>query len=158
VASENFVFNIAKGRVGELVTNVLAGGNDAIVWVPMNGSDESAANGQDADTMAAVEALASFAEQTGTGWSRITQDETGDGLTSAVDDTDNEWVVDSNDLAFGAITASNNSVGLIACYDPDTTGGTDSDLIPLVHLVMNVTTDGNTVTFQHNAEGWYNAT
>jgi hypothetical protein len=27
-----------------------------------------------------------------------------------------------------------------------------------VHLVMAVTTDGNTVTFQHNAEGWYNAT
>jgi hypothetical protein len=27
-----------------------------------------------------------------------------------------------------------------------------------VHLIMNVTTDGNTVTFQHNAEGWYNAT
>jgi hypothetical protein len=24
--------------------------------------------------------------------------------------------------------------------------------------VMTVTTDGNTVTFQHNAEGWYNAT
>lgn len=58
MASENFVFNIAKGRVGEYVTAVLAGGNDAIIWVPMNGSDESAANGQDADTLAAVEALA----------------------------------------------------------------------------------------------------
>jgi hypothetical protein len=157
VASENFVFNIAKGRVGELASNVLAGGNDAIVWVPMNGSDESAANGQDADTLAAVEALASFAEQTGTGWSRITQDETGDGLTSAVDDTDNEWVVDSNDLVWAG-PSSGNSVGVIACYDPDTTTGTDSDLIPLVHLVMNVTVDGNQVTFQHNAEGWYNAT
>jgi hypothetical protein len=158
LASENFVFNIAKGRVGELVSNVLAGGNDAIVWVPTNGSDESAANGQDADTLAAVEALGTFAEITTGGWARITQDETGDGLSSAVDDTDNEWVVDSNDLAFGAIAASNNSVGVIACYDPDTTGGSDSDLIPLVHLVMNVTSDGSSVTFQHNAEGWYNAT
>jgi hypothetical protein len=75
-----------------------------------------------------------------------------------VDDTDNEWVVDSNDLAFGAIAASNNSVGLIATYEPDTTAPSDSNKIPLVHLIMNVTTDGNTVTFQHNAEGWYNAT
>jgi hypothetical protein len=157
VASENFVFNIAKGRVGELASNVLAGGNDAIVWVPTNGSDESAANGQDADTLAAVEALATFAEQTGGGWARITQDETGDGLTSAVDDTDNEWVVDSNDLSFGSPTAGSDTVGLIACYDPDTTGGTDSDLIPLVHLVMNVEADGSAVTFQHNAEGWFNA-
>ncbi|RPH36341.1 MAG: hypothetical protein EHM90_02210 [Chloroflexi bacterium] len=158
MASETFVFNIAKGRVGEYVNAVLAGGNDAIVWVPMNGSDESAANGRDADTLAAVEALATFAEQTAGGWARITQDETGDGLTWTVDDTDDEGVADSNDLSFGSPTGGNNTVGLIACYDPDTTTGSDSDLIPLVHLVMNVTADGNAVTYQHNAEGWYNAT
>lgn len=156
MASENFVYNIAKGRVGEYVNAVLAGGNDAIIWIPMNGSDESAANGQDADTQAAVEALATFAEQTTGGWARITQDETGDGLAWTVDDTDNEGVADSNDLVWAGPTT--NTVGLNACYDPDTTVGTDTDLIPLVHLVMTVTGDGNQVTYQFNAEGWFNAT
>lgn len=152
----NFVFNVAKGRVGGYIADVLAGGNDAIIWIPMATSGTEA-QGQDLATFAAVEADANFSERTGTGWSRITQDETGDGLAYTADNTDNEGVADSNDLVWAAPSAG-ATVGLVACYDPDTTVGTDSDLVPLVHLDMAVTPNGQQVTYQHNVEGWFNAT
>lgn len=152
----NYVFGVALGRVGGYVEDVLAGGNDAIIWIPMatSGTAEQAEALAD---FAAVEADANFSEQTGTGWSRITQDETGDGLAWTFDATNNRREADSNDLVWAGPSVG-NTVGLVACYDPDTTAGTDSTLVPLVHLDMVVTANGQQVTFQFNAEGWLNAT
>jgi hypothetical protein len=142
------------GRVGAYVADVLAGGNDAIIWIPMltSGTAEQAEGLLD---FAAVEADANFSEQTTGGWSRITHDETGDSLAYAFDATNNRGEADSADLVWAS--PSTNTVGLIACYDPDTTTGTDSTLVPLLHLDMVVTGNGQQVTFQFNAEGWYNA-
>lgn len=153
----NYVFGTTGlGRVAGYVADVLAGGNDAIVWIPMATSG-TAEQAEALTTFQAVEADANFSEQAGTGWSRIVQDETGDGLTLTYDATNNRNECDSNDLVWAA-PSSGNTVGVIACYDPDTTGGDDSTLIPLVHLDMVVTQNGQQVTFQFNAEGWYNAT
>jgi hypothetical protein len=153
----NYVFGTTGlGRAAAYVADVLAGGNDAIVWVPMATSG-TAEQAEALTTLAAVESDANFSEQTGTGWSRVTQDETGDGLAVTFDATNNRIELDSNDLVWAG-PSSGNTTGVIACYDPDTTGGADSDLIPLVHLDMAVTQNGQQVTLQFNAEGWYNAT
>jgi len=152
----NYVFGTAGlGKIRSLADDVLAGGNDAFIWIPMltSGTAEQAETLAD---FAAVEADANFSEQTTGGWARITHDETGDGLVSAFDATNNRWEVDSNDLVWAA--PSTNTVGLIVCYDPDTTSGTDSTLVPLLHLDMVVTGNSQQVTFQFNAEGWFNAT
>jgi hypothetical protein len=154
----NYVFGISLGKVGQFVQNVISNTptNSAIVWVPMATSG-TAEQGETLATLAAVEADANYSERTGSGWSRITQDDAGEGLAYAFDATNNRFEADSNDLVWAAPSAG-ATTGLVACYDPDTTAGTDSDLIPLVHLDMVVTPDGNQVTFQFNAEGWYNAT
>lgn len=152
----NYVFGVSLGKVASYVADVLAGGNDAIVWVPMSQSG-TAEQAETLASMQAIEADANFAEQTGTGWSRITQDETGDGLAEAFDAANNRRECDSNDLVWAG-PSSGNTTGVIACYDPDTTTGDDSTLVPLVHLDMVVTQNGQQVTFQFNAEGWYNAT
>jgi hypothetical protein len=48
----------------------------------------------------------------------------------------------------------NNSLGkLVVAYDPDTTGGTDNTLIPLVAFDFTATTDGNNLTAEINAAG-----
>jgi hypothetical protein len=150
----NYVFGVALGRVGGYVADVLAGGNDAIIWIPMATSG-TAEQAEGLTTFAAVEADANFSEQTAGGWSRITHDETGDSLAYAFDTANNRGEADSVDLVWPS--PSTNTTGLIACYDPDTTGGSDSDLVPLVHLDMVVTGNSQQVTFQFNAEGWYNA-
>jgi len=152
----NYVFAVALGKIGSYVADILAGGNDAIIWIPM-ASSGTAEQAETLNDFAAVEADANFAEQTGTGWSRITHDETGDGLAYAFDATNNRGEADSNDLVWAG-PSSGNTTGLIACYDPDTTTGTDSTLVPLVHLDMVVTANGQQVTFQFNSEGWFNAT
>jgi hypothetical protein len=149
----NYFFTNGLGRVAEYVQNILDGGTDAIIWIPMltSGTAEQAEALAD---FAAVEADANFSEQTTGGWSRITHDETGDGLAIAFDATNNRREADSNDLVWAS--PSTNTVGLIACYDPDTGAGTDSSLIPLIHLDMVVTGNSQQVTFQFNAEGWAN--
>ncbi len=152
----NYVFGtVGLGKVAAYAQNVLDGGNDAIIWIPMltSGTAEQAEALAD---FAAVEADANVSEQTTGGWSRVTHDETGDSLAVTFDATNNRIEVDSADLVWAS--PSTNTVGLIGCYDPDTTTGTDSTLVPLVHLDMVVTGNSQQVTFQFNAEGWFNAT
>lgn len=152
----NFAFGTAAcGRIVQLVDDILAGGNDAIIGIPMSASS-TAESVETVTDFAAVEATSGWDEQTTGGWSRFTQDETGDGLAISWDATNNRMEVDSSDPVWASPTA--NTTGLVLCYDPDTTTGTDSTLRPLVHLDMVVTGNGQQVTFQHNAEGWHNAT
>lgn len=143
----NFVFNIAKGRVGELFNRV--DGNDpansAIIVVPLSASGTEA-QGQDLDDLAAVEADANFAERTTGGWVRKTlTDADLAAADSAVDDTNNRWNVRTPQITFTAPASGNNTTGVLYCYDADTTAGTDANIIPLLHLDMAVTTDGNDV-------------
>lgn len=143
----NYVFNIAKGRVGELFNRV--DGNDpstsAIILVPLSSSG-SEAQGQDLDTLAAVEADANFAEQTGGSWVRKTLTDAELAATnSEVDDANNRWDVSLPSVTWTAPQAGSNTTGLLVCYDANTGAGADSDIVPLVHLDFAVTADGNDV-------------
>jgi hypothetical protein len=154
----NYIFTgVGAGKIGQYVQNVIdnSPANSAIIWVPMltSGTAEQA---EGLATMALVESDANFSEQTTGGWARITHDDAGDSLAYTHDTTNNRNEADSADLVWAS--PSTNTVGLIACYDPDTTAGTDTTLIPLVHLDMVVTGNSQQVTFQFNAEGWFNAT
>jgi len=114
--------NIAKGKFAYYAG--LPAANDALVWVLFSGT-ETDANLRDADTLAAVIAL-SVDEATFTGYARVTAS----GVTVTVDDTNDRVDVDAADPSWSPTSAQAlTRIGLF--YDPDTTGGTDADLIPL---------------------------
>lgn len=142
----DFVFNIAKGRIVEYYNRVEANDptNSALILVPLSASGTEA-QGQDLDTLAAVEADANFAEQTAGGWVRKTLESVQLAALPAPNDTDNRYDVQVPSVTWTAPTAGNNTTGLLVCYDSDTTAGTDSNIIPLTHHTFTVTADGNDV-------------
>lgn len=148
----NLVPNIAKGRVAHLAT--LPATNDAIIVVPiLTAGNPTDAQCKDADTLAAI--LAIGAENT-----TMTR-KTLSTVTVTVEDTADEARVDADDPTWtsGQMAGAGGAISrLVYCYDPDTTGGDDTALIPLAVLDCVVTPDGNAFTFQHDAAGWYAAT
>lgn len=155
----DFVFNIAKGRVHQLVKNVKDGtpSTSRLIMIPFNSTGASTDdNVRDADTVAAVEALTGIDERTTGGWSRKTI--AAANITITVDDTNN-WVdIDITDQTWTSVATSNNITDLLICYDADTGTGTDADLVPLTWHDFVVTTDGSNVVAQINAAGFYRAT
>lgn len=155
----DYVFAEQLGKVGYYVDRVLSndGANSALVAVPM-ASSGTAEQAESLTTLAGVEANANFAEQTHASWGRKTLDDAGDGLAYALDAPNNRKEADFSDLVWAAPATGNNTTGLVICFDPDTTAGDDSTLIPLVHLDFPIAADGSQVTYEVNAEGWYHAT
>jgi hypothetical protein len=137
----DFMFNISKGRAVEFFNRVDSNDptNSAIILVPMSQSGTEA-QGQDLATLAAVEADANFAEQT-TSWTRKTLTDS-DLAAIAVDNTNNRFPATLPSVTWTGPTAANNVTGLLVCYDSDTTGGTDSNIIPISHHTFAVTADG----------------
>ncbi len=114
--------NIAKGRFAYYAG--LPAANDALIWVLFSGT-ETDANIRDADTLTAIIALA-VDEATFTGYARVTAT----GVVVTFDDTNDRVDVDAADPTWSPTTAQTMTrIGLF--YDPDTTAGTDADLIPL---------------------------
>lgn len=140
----DLIFNIAKGRHGHLAT--LPASDDALIAVPLETTGlESDATLKDYDTLSALLAGASN-EQTTMGRKTLT------GVSSAVDDTGDLWKVDADNAIWTAATG--NAVSkLVVCYDPDTTGGTDADLVPLYAFDFAVTPAGGDITAAFNASG-----
>lgn len=144
----NFVFNIAKGKVAYYAG--LPATNDGLIAVLLESTGLVAdASLKDYDDLASLLAGTSN-EQTTMGRKTLTS------VTVTVDDTADTVAVDCADLSWTA--ASGNAVGkLIICYDPDTTGGTDADLIPLTAHDLTLTPDGNDVSVTINAAGFFGA-
>lgn len=133
----DFVFNIAKGIVKHYAS--LPAANDALVVIPVEASGlETDATLKDYDTVSALLA-GSTNEQTTAGRKTVTS------VTPTVDDTNDRYDADFADQTWTALTG--NAIGaLIVAYDPDTTGGTDADLIPLTKHDWAVTPDGSDAT------------
>mgnify|MGYP000476344003 FL=1 len=137
----NIVFNIAKGRVAELYDRVKSNdpANSAIILIPIETSGLEADSVLiDADTVAAVLAGATN-EQSTMGRKTLTDSD----LASipAPDDTN-----DRNERSLPTVTwaaASGNAISkILVAYDSDTTGGTDSNLIPLTMFDFAQTPSG----------------
>lgn len=118
----DFIFNIAKGRIAEL--GALGAANDALIWVPIETTgivaDATMIDYADLGTLIA----GASNEQTTIGRKTAT------GVTVTVDNTNDRVDVDADDPTW--TTTSGNAISaLVLCYDGDTTGGTDSNIVPL---------------------------
>lgn len=133
----DFVFNIAKGKVKYYAE--LPAANDALIVIPLESSGiEADATLKDYDDVSALLA-GTTNEQTTAGRKTITS------VTVTVDDTNDRVDIDFADQTWTALTG--NPIGaLLVAYDPDTTGGTDSTLIPLTKHDWTITPDGSDVT------------
>jgi len=142
------VFNIAKGKVAYYAG--LPAANDAIIAIPLETSGlESDATLQDYDNVSALLAGATNEQST-------MGRKTAASVTVTVDDTNNRVDVDCADITWTAATG--NAVSrLLFCYDPDTTGGSDTDLIPLVVDDFVATPAGGDITYQVAASGFFRA-
>ena len=133
----DFVFNIAKGKVAYYAS--LPAANDALIVIPIEASGVEADSVlRDYDDVATLLAAATN-EQTTMGRKTITS------VTVTVDDTNDRVDADFADVTWTAATGNPISDLLIA-YDPDTTGGTDSTLVPLTWHDFAITPDGSDVT------------
>lgn len=131
----NIVFNRALGMIAYYAS--LPAANDALIMVALESSGlETDAVLRDKDDLAAVVAGTTNEQTT------VTR-KTLSSVTVTVDDTLDRVAVDAADVTW--TTPTGNAIGAVAIfYDPDTTGGTDADLIPLTKQDLSWTPDGNT--------------
>lgn len=142
------VMNIAKGALAHYAR--LTQANDALIAIPLELTGiEADSVLEDYDTVAALLAGATN-EQTTMGRKTMT------GVAVTVDDTNNRVDVDADDVVFPGATGNDTSRILLA-LDPDTTGGTDSDLIPLFLDVFTTDPSGGDITYQVAASGFFRA-
>jgi hypothetical protein len=153
----DFVYNIAKGKVAEYAARVNANDptNSIFVIAVFDMGAATDATLKDLDTLQAVIDDANSAERTTSGWTRKTLDNTGS-ITVTVDDTNDRVDVDLPDQTWTAVS-SGASTDLVFCYDSDSTGGTDSNIVPMTQHDFAVTPDGSDVTAQLNAAGFFRA-
>lgn len=151
------VFNVALGRVAEFYNRVQTNDptNSALVVVAINTSATDATL-KDLDTLSAVLADANTAEVTNTNYARKVLTDA-DISALSIDDTNDRVDLDIADQTWSAIAAGDAWTDLLICYDSDTTGGTDANIIPLTQHDFSVTPDGSDITAQINAAGFYRA-
>ena len=138
------VANVAKGRILHYAGRPAV--SDGLVAIPLEAaglpSDDVL---QDYDTVADL--LAGPAnEQTAMGRVALT------GVVVSVDDTANSASFDANDMSWPLATGTPTGK-LVIAYDPDTTAGTDSTLIPLTLHDFAVTPDGTDIVARVHTDG-----
>lgn len=147
----DFVFNVAKGHVSEYAARILANdpANSAFIVVLL---DESVADAtaKDLDTLALVLADGGTTEATATNYARVVIDDVGDGLTRTIDDSNDRIDIDVSDIVFSSLgNGTNNTLtDVLFCYDSDTTGGADTNIVPCTQHDFILTTQGTDVTVQ----------
>lgn len=159
----DIVFNVAKGRVNEFTRRVDSNdpANSAFVVVLLKTVEADAAL-RDYATLGALLGAGGGATNVEADFTNYARKVLTDADISAptVDNAADEQWSDIPDLVYTAAGgASNNTlVKAVICYDPDSTGGTDADLIPMTAHDVSATTDGNDLTLTIPANGFYAAT
>lgn len=154
----DFVFNIAKGRVVEYYNRVKSNDptNSALIMVVIDAAGDTDATMKDRDDLATL--LAGTAnEVTNSGYARKTLTDADLAALPAPDDTNDRYDIDLPDQTWSAVAAGTAWTDIIICYDPDTTTGTDSTLIPLTLHDFAVTPDGSDIVAQIAAAGFFRA-
>jgi hypothetical protein len=158
MALTNIVFNVAKGRVGELYNRVdLADPAAARLYViPVDvgaATDEAI---RDADDFAAV--VTAGVTDRSTGWGGKKELGAADlaALNTGLDDTNNWLDLDIPDQTWNSVAAGNNSTHLLIGYSASATP-TNAQIVPCTLHAFAVTTDGSNITVQVDAEGFYRA-
>lgn len=154
----NQVMNIAKGRVNELFNRVDSNdpANSAIIIVLLKVA-EADATLVDYDDLSALLAGANT-EADFTNYARKVLTDTE--IAAPTPDDTNNWmqafITDQVWTAAGG-TLDNTLVKFLICYDSDTTGGTDANIVVLTHHDFVATTNGNDLTADEGANGSYRA-
>lgn len=153
----DFVFNIAKGRVAELYNRVDSNdpANSALIIVIIDANGDTDATMRDRETLAAL--LGGTAnEVTNTNYARKTL--TDSDLTAfAADHTNDRVDLDIPDQTWTAVAAGTAWTDFLVCYDGDTTGGSDSNIVPLTNHDFAVTPSGTDIVAQIAAAGFFRA-
>ena len=153
----DFVFNIAKGRVAELYNRVDLNdpANSALIIVVIDAAgDTDAAMKDRADLAALLGGTAN--EVTNTNYARKTLTDA-DLTAFAADNTNDRVDLDIPDQTWTAVAAGSAWTDLLVCYDSDTTGGTDSGIVPCTLHDFAVTPGGSDIVAQINAAGFFRA-
>lgn len=149
MSGSDLVANVAKGRIAYYGS--LPATNDALILVLLKAAGLATdATLRDFDDLAAV--LAGTSDEADfTNYARKTLAN----VTVTIDDTNDRVNIDCDDVVYtSAGGATNNTMGkAVICYDPDTTTGTDSSLIPLGYFSYDGTTDGSTITLTMPVDG-----
>ena len=152
------VFNIALGRTVEFYVRI--DGNDPansafVILVLATSGIESDATLKDVDTVAALVA-GTTNEVTNSGYARKVLTDA-DLTAFAPDDTNNRVDLDIPDQTWTGVAAGDGWNDLVVAYDSDTTGGTDSGIVPCTMHDFVVTPDGSDITAQIAAAGFFRA-
>jgi hypothetical protein len=133
----NITFNAALGRAAALAA--LPAASDALILIPLETSGlETDAVLKDKDTFADV-VSGTTNEQTSVGRKTLSS------ITVTVNDSLDRVEIDAADVSWTSPTG--NAIGaMVVCYDPDSTTGTDADLIPVTKADVSWTPDGTTFT------------
>ncbi len=152
----DFVFNIAKGRVVELYNRVDSNdpANSALIIVPVDVAAVTDATIKDFATLAAVLA-GGVTERTTGGWNRKTLTDA-DLAAFATDNANDRTDIDFADQLWTAVTTG-AVTDVLVCYDSDTTGGTDANIVPLAQYDFAITPDGSDVNLLVAAAGFFRA-
>ena len=154
------VFNIARGRGVEFYNRVKGNdpANSAFIMVLLKVA-EADATLIDYDDLGALLGAAGNTEADFTNYARKVITDTELAALPAPDDTNNRYDIDMPDQVWTSAggAANNDLVKALICYDSDTTGGTDANIIPVAHYDFSITTDGNNLTAQVNAGGFLRA-
>jgi hypothetical protein len=153
----DFVFNISKGRVAELYNRVDLNdpANSAIIIVIVDANGDTDAAMKDRDDLAAL--LGGTAnEVTNTNYARKTLTDA-DIVAFAPDDANDRVDLDIPDQTWTAVAAGTPWTDFVSNYDSDTTGGTDSGIVPMTLHDFAVTPDGSDIVAQIAAAGFFRA-
>ena len=153
----DFLYNVAKGRVAELCNRVNDNDptNAALIVVVIDANAVSDATLKDVNDLGAILALA-VNEVTNTNYARKTLTDSSS-IVVTINDSNDSMDVDFPDQTFSAIAAGDSWEDLLVCYDSDTTGGTDANIIPLTQHDFAVTPDGSDITAELNSVGFFRA-
>lgn len=142
----NFVYNVSLGTIVEKVRN-----SETLELLMLKAADADSVL-KDLDDIAAVLANGSTTQADFTNYARKTLAS----VTATVDDTADDIEVDAADVVFtSAGGAANNTLTDAVIYDD--VDGSDANAEPLVQLDAAATTDGNDLTLQFDADGWFRA-
>lgn len=154
----NFVFNISLGRVAEFYFRI--DNNDPtnsvfVILILATAGIEADATLKDVDTVTALVA-GTTNEVTNGGYARKTLTDA-DIVAFVPDDTNDRVDLDIPDQTWTAVAAGDGWNDLVVAYDSDSTGGTDSGIIPCTQHDFVVTPDGSDITAQIAVAGFYRA-
>lgn len=147
----DIVFNVAKGSVAAYHNRVNDNdpANSAIIQVLLK-TVQADATLRDYDTLDAILTAGGGTVNVECDFTNYARKTLSDAAVVAVviDDTNDRAVASIDDWVIASAGgATNNTVlKLLNCYDPDTTAGTDSTIIPLTAHDLTETTNGQQLT------------